>query len=168
GPTIMTESATSISATVTKAKPIANGRVFQNGLSSCTSYAIFKASIAAENPPEDAQRVPRMPKERNVPRLGVITSDKTLRANPMLSGGKNRAIIPNAWLKRSGNGRKATAADRKMRAGNSERTKKKESAAAICKVWFRSRSPYVCTNACLIGASMTIVGCNSKADDYEL
>src|SRR5580704_1445911 len=123
GPTIITDSATSIRAPVTKAKPIAKGRVFQNGLSSCTSYAIFKASIAAENPPEAAQSVPKIPKERNVPRLGVITSDKTLRTSPMLSGGKNRAIMPSAWLKRSGNGRKATTADKKIRAGNSDRTK---------------------------------------------
>ena len=41
------------------AKPTAKGRVFQNGLSSCASYAIFKASIAARNPPDAVQSVPR-------------------------------------------------------------------------------------------------------------
>src|SRR6266436_2419728 len=106
-----------------KAKPTANGRVFQKGRSSSTSYAISKASMAAENPPDAVQSVPRMPKERNVPLLGVITSDKTLRTNPMLSGGKNRAIILSAWSKRLGTGRYATMADRRMRDGKSERTK---------------------------------------------
>jgi len=41
----------------------------------------------------------------------------------MLSDGKNRDIMPNVWLKRSGKGKNATMADRKMRAGKSDRTK---------------------------------------------
>src|SRR5580692_1733087 len=123
GPTIITDSATSIRAPVTSAKPTAKGRVFQNGRSSSTSYAIFKASIVAANPPDAVQSVPKIPKERNVPLLGVITSDKTLRTSPMLSGGKNRAIILIAWSNRLGTGKYATIADKTMRDGKSERTK---------------------------------------------
>src|SRR5215468_10434751 len=123
GPTIITDSATSIRAPVRRAKTTAKGRVFQNGRSSLTSYAIFKASIVAAKPPDDAQSVPRMPKDRNVPRLGVITSDKTLRTSPMLSGGRSLAIMFNAWLKRSGSGKYATIADKNTSAGKRDRTK---------------------------------------------
>ncbi len=76
-----------------KASARAKGRVFQNGRSSSTSYATFNASIAAEKPPEAAQSVPNIPKERKVPRFGEITSARTLRTRPIVSGGRKRAII---------------------------------------------------------------------------
>jgi hypothetical protein len=79
--------------------------------------------MAAANPPDAVHSVPKIPNERNVPRLGVITSDKTLRTRPMLSGGKNCVIIVRAWSKRLGTGKNATMADKKMREGKSDRTK---------------------------------------------
>src|SRR5215472_4485134 len=123
GPTTITDNATTISTPITIARPTAKGRVFQNGRSSFTQYAIFKASMAAENPPDDAQRVPRTPRERNVPRFGVITSDNTPRTIPILSGGRTCAIMLSAWLKRSGSGKYATMADKNIRPGKIERTK---------------------------------------------
>src|SRR5437660_1235898 len=49
---------------------------------------MFNASIAAENPPDAAHRLPKIPKERNVPLFGVTTSARTLRTRLMLSVGK--------------------------------------------------------------------------------
>ena len=72
--------------------------------------------------PDAPQSVPRIPKERKVPRLGVITSASTLRTRPMLSGGINRPMIPSACPNRSGTGKYATTAERKISAGNNDGT----------------------------------------------
>jgi len=61
---IMTARASSSRPPMMNASAMARGRVFQKGLSSFTSRPTFNASIAAENPPEAAQSVPRMPNDR--------------------------------------------------------------------------------------------------------
>src|SRR6266852_3160223 len=123
GPTTITDSATNSRVPVRKAKPTAKGRVFQNGRSSLTSYAMFSASIVAAKAPDAAQSVPRIPRERNIPLLGETTSAKTLQTSPISSAGRKRASKLKAWLNRSGTGKYAPAADKKIRAGNRDRTK---------------------------------------------
>jgi len=82
GPTIITNNAQA-SGFRSQLLTLSPEAVFSRRVGHLSPYAIFKASMA-ENPPEDAQSVPTIPSERNVPRLGVITSDKTLRTSPML------------------------------------------------------------------------------------
>lgn len=62
-----------------------------------------------------AANVPRTPNERKAPRLGVITSAKTLRTRPLLSRGKNRDIMLKACSRRLGTGKYATTADKEIR-----------------------------------------------------
>jgi hypothetical protein len=84
---------------------------------------MFSASIIAAKPPDAAQSVPRIPRERNVPLFGEMTSAKTLCTSPIASAGRKRASKAKAWLNRSGTGKYATTADKKIRAGNRARTK---------------------------------------------
>ena len=84
--------------------------------------ALPPKTIAAK-PPEAVHNVPKRPKERKAPRLGVTTSESTFRTSPMLSAGTKRDIRLSAWLNKSGTGRYARNADSSTSAGKSDITK---------------------------------------------
>ena len=84
---------------------------------------MLRASIAADTPPEAVHSVANSPTDKNAPRFGETTSDRTRFTTPMLSEGTNRPIQPTSSPNTPGTIKYARTADKQIRAGKRDITK---------------------------------------------